>query len=283
MATSRITARAKINLTLHVTGQQADGYHLLDSLVVFADQGDTITARSAPGLSLVTDGPFANAVPMDGSNLVLQAADLMLARAPVGVGASITLQKSLPPASGIGGGSADAAATLTALSRIWGIGLPPMEAVVTLGADVPVCLRGEASHMGGIGDELSPLQGLPECWAVLANPMEAVSTPAVFSALKTHNGASMPQPFPEIANIYDFAAWLAEQRNDLQDPAIRLVPVIGDVLTAIGHNPECLLTRMSGSGGTCFGLFADEAAAQRGAAALGEDHPEWWVTFTRLR
>lgn len=272
---------AKINLTLHVTGQREDGYHLLDSLVVFAGIGDRLRAVPAQDLSLTIEGPFAADVPGGDDNLVLKAARLVAG----GTGAAFTLTKLLPPTSGIGGGSADAAAAIRAVMRLRlmsGAPMAPMskaeaDAVVALGADVPVCLASHPARMRGIGAQLDWLPPLPELHVVLVNPRVEVPTPVVFRALTQKNNAPMPDSLPQWPDAAALAAWLAEQRNDLETPARSHAPVIGDVLAALADQPGALFTRMSGSGATCFALFAKEDAAIAAAEALRADHPDWWA------
>lgn len=266
-------ARAKINLTLHVTGQREDGYHLLDSLVCFADVYDTLHVRAAEDLRLSVEGPMARGVPTDGRNLVMQAAGLFAGTA----GAEIVLTKALPHAAGIGGGSADAAAALLALAELWDAPLP--DDALRLGADVPVCLAPGALRMRGVGEVLTPVLPLPPLWAVLVNPGVAVETPPVFKALTDKNGAPMAQDVPEFAHAGDLISWCAAQRNDLQAPALQIAPVIGDVLEAL---QPAGLARMSGSGATCFGLCttADEASGL--AQQISGARPDWWVQSARL-
>ncbi len=278
MATETVEfAPAKVNLTLHVTGQRADGYHLLDSLVVFAEVGDRVTVAPAPALTLSITGPQSSALPVSDDNLVLRAARLM------GVGAAITLDKVLPVASGIGGGSADAAATLRALSRMTGQALPDAAAVLSLGADVPVCLRGQALRMQGVGERLDPVPALPPAWLVLVNPGVAVSTPAVFRALTRKDNAPMPQAMPRLNSAADLAAFLLMMHNDMEPAAIALQPLIGAVKSALSAQPGCLIARMSGSGATCFGLFADGLAASSAARSLQSHQPGWWVAAAQIR
>jgi 4-diphosphocytidyl-2-C-methyl-D-erythritol kinase len=270
------TAFAKINLCLHVTGQRPDGYHLLDSLVAFADAGDVITCTAADGLALTITGPQAANLPVTDDNLVLRAA-----RAMGRMGAAITLEKHLPVASGIGGGSADAAATLRALLRLWNLPLPDPATVLALGADVPVCLSGQTLRMQGVGEVLTPLPPLPETHILLVNPRVGVATPAVFRALACKTNPPLPEP-PRFADAAALAAWLTDQRNDLEPPAITLTPVIATVKTAIAAQSGCLLARMSGSGATCFGLFATAAKTRAAANSLNAAHPDWWITPSRL-
>ncbi len=278
MAVERL-ARAKINLALHVTGQRGDGYHLLDSLVAFAETGDTVRVEAAGCLSLTIDGPMASGLPVTDDNLVLRAARLF----GVSHGAHIHLTKRLPIASGIGGGSADAAAALLALSDLWSLPLPPPETVLTLGADVPVCLSGRPARMQGIGEVVTPLTApLPPAWAVLTNPGVAVSTPAIFRALAQKSNSALPETLGPWPDLSAFAQFLTAQRNDLAPPACALEPVITDVLTALTAQPGCALARMSGSGATCFGLFPSEPAANAAAEGLRRAHPGWWTTSARL-
>jgi 4-diphosphocytidyl-2-C-methyl-D-erythritol kinase len=264
-------APAKVNLALHVTGRRSDGLHILDSLVVFPRVGDVIEAEPADRLSLAIDGRFARDLSAGAENLVLRAARLF---GPAR-GAALRLTKSLPVASGIGGGSADAAATLRLLARVWQAPLPRPEAVLSLGADVPACLAGQACRMSGIGDRLAPL-ALPPFWMVLANPGVPLATAAVFAGLAGHITAALPAPpaFPDSEALF---AWLAAQRNDLEPAARRAVPLVGDTVAALAAQPGCHLARMSGSGATCFGLFATETPTLAAADALGRAHPSWWV------
>lgn len=262
-------AAAKINLALHVTGQRADGYHLLDSIVVFAGVGDWVTVSPADRLGLTVTGPQGSGLSGD-DNLVLQAARCL------GVAAALALEKHLPVASGIGGGSADAAATLRVLSALCGVALPDAAAVLALGADVPVCLAGVPVRMQGVGEVLTPLPPLPECYVVLVNPGMAVATPEVFKALPRKDNPEMTA-MPACQSAMELAAWLRDQRNDLEAPAMALAPVIADVKAALEARPGCLMARMSGSGATCFGLFASEELAKAAVGALREDAPAWWV------
>lgn len=260
-------APAKLNLTLHVTGQRPDGWHLLDSLVVFAALGDTVTAGDAPGLTV--DGPMAAGVPTGPDNLILRAAALAGVAAP-----ALRLTKRLPAASGMGGGTSDAAATL----RHYGA-RPDTAALMRLGADLPVCVAAPApSRMQGLGEGVSPVPGLPGLWLVLVNPGVPLETPAVFGALACRDNPAMPDPLPGWPDAPALVAWLATQRNDLEAPARSLAPAIGAALQALAAQPGCGLARMTGSGATCFGIFASRAS--RDAAALALDRPGWWVAAT---
>jgi 4-diphosphocytidyl-2-C-methyl-D-erythritol kinase len=261
-------APAKVNLTLHVTGQRADGYHLLDSLVVFADVGDRLQVQLGES-GLAVSGPMADGVPTDGRNLVLKAAALM------GVSAQISLEKHLPAAAGIGGGSSDAAAVLRALQELTGQMAP--QAGVSLGADVPVCMAGRAAFMRGIGEDIDPVPGLGDLHAVLVNPGVEVPTGAVFKGLERKDNPPM-EPLP---NADGMMGWLRRQRNDLEPPACAVQPVIGEVLATLRQTQACQLARMSGSGATCFGLYASPETAQSAAKALAGHG--WWVQATTLR
>ncbi len=266
-------APAKVNLALHVTGRRADGYHLLDSLVAFPRTGDRLRAGPAATLSLAIDGPFAGDLGAGADNLVLRAARLL--RADAADGAALRLTKSLPVASGIGGGSADAAAALRLLARLWDRPLPPRATLAALGADVPVCVAGTSARMRGIGDDLAPV-ALPSFWLVLVNPGVPVPTPAVFAALARRDNDPLPDP-PAFADAEALAGWLAARRNDLEAPATTVAPEIRTVLAALAAAPGCRLARMSGSGATCFGLFTAAAPARAAAAAIRAARPAWWT------
>jgi 4-diphosphocytidyl-2-C-methyl-D-erythritol kinase len=272
-------APAKINLTLHVTGRRADGYHLLDSLVAFADVGDHVQVVQAPGLSFQVTGPMSAGIPVDGSNLVLRAA---LALNAGRQGASITLEKHLPAAAGIGGGSSDAAAALRTLSDLWDVPMPALRDVLGLGADVPVCLKRSVCRMAGIGEQIGEVPALPNIPAVLVNPGVEVSTPKVFKALECRDNPAMPPVVPSFRDVFALARWLAAQRNDLERAARAMAPGISLALDALAGRDGCLLSRMSGSGATCFGLFDSMESAERAAAILSEAVPAWWVRACRL-
>jgi 4-diphosphocytidyl-2-C-methyl-D-erythritol kinase len=272
-------APAKINLYLHVVGRRADGYHLLDSLVAFADIGDEIVAAPAETLSLALSGPEAAALAELGeSNLVLRAARDFAAHHEVHVGAAVNLVKNLPIASGIGGGSSDAAATLRGLSALWD---RPLDAGATavaaaLGADVPACLDARPVWVSGVGEHLDPLPSLPPLGIVLANPRRELPTAAVFRA---RQGEFTSDQFVRATprNAVGLFGLLRQCRNDLTEAAQGLMPEIAVVLTRLAALPEAYLSRMSGSGATCFALFSDRAAAERGATLLAGSEPGWWV------
>lgn len=267
-------AAAKINLHLHVTGRRPDGYHLLDSLVMFADIGDVVEAVPGDGLSLVVDGPFAAGLGGEADNLVLRAARRLAALAGVTPNAALRLTKWLPVASGIGGGSADAAAALRVLCGLWGVAPELSALAAALGADVPACLASRPALLGGVGETLQEVPALPEFGLLLVNPGVAVPTPAVFAAREAGStpACRLPAAWPDLDA---FIGWLTPLRNDLEAPARRLCPQIGAVLAAIGDLEGCRLARMSGSGATCFGLFETPEAARQAAGQLNRQ--EWWI------
>lgn len=282
MAFSRIPAPAKLNLFLHVTGRRADGYHLLESLTCLTGYADRLDIAPADTLELRITGPYAQALPVAQDNLVLRAARLLQAQAHGAPrGASILLHKHIPVGAGLGGGSADAAAALDALARFWDMRLSPEARhamALSLGSDVPACALGAPGWVTGTGDTVAPV-AVPGGWAVLVNPGLPLLTADVFRAFRAPFAASVapPPPLPDIAAL---AAWAARQRNVLEDAALSLCPAIGDVLSALAATENCLLPRMSGSGATCFGLYAGAAQARAAAARIRAAHPGWWVQAT---
>jgi 4-diphosphocytidyl-2-C-methyl-D-erythritol kinase len=281
-------APAKINLALHVEGRRADGYHLLDTLVVFTDAGDRLggvaVADAAQGLDI--SGPFAAGLPAGRDNLIWRATDALFAA--VGFGAdnrqalSLHLEKQLPVASGIGGGSADAAATLRLVNRMLDLGMDEArlaEIALSLGADVPMCVYSRAIRARGIGEEIAFVGDLPRLNLVLANPGSSLATPAVFAERKGAMGMGLGA-LPRFADAGGLATWLAGTRNDLEEAACRLAPPVQAVLDVMASRPGCLLARMSGSGGTVFGIFTDEAAAEGAAREISGAEPGWWVKAT---
>ncbi|MDE0849618.1 4-(cytidine 5'-diphospho)-2-C-methyl-D-erythritol kinase [Yoonia sp.] len=280
MGSSKAIAPAKVNLTLHVTGQRDDGYHLLDSLVVFTDAGDVIKVAPANTLTLAVSGPFAFGVPTDGTNLILRAAETLRRIRGVIKGAAITVEKHLPNAAGLGGGSSDAATTLKLLAELWEVS--PLSAsnteVLMLGADVPVCMRSPTpTRMSGIGELLAPVPKLPTCALVLINPKVSVPTGAVFDGLATKQNPPMDH-IPENLSFADFADWLAAQRNDLQPPAIKTAPAIKAAIDRLNKNPTIAFAGMSGSGATCFGITKNMADARHAARIIQVAEMGWWVT-----
>lgn len=279
-----IRAPAKVNLFLEIVGRRADGYHLLQSLVAFADVADVVRARPSDDLTLAIDGPFGAGLATEPDNLVLRAARRLAEATGVTRGAAIALTKNIPVAAGLGGGSADAAAALTALATLWGVRLPDAardRIAVSLGADVPVCLFGRPALVGGIGEAIAPAPALPPLGVVLVNPRIPVPTAAVF---KARSGPFSPvQAFAAPAGgSAEFAAALDRRRNDLAAPAVTVAPAIAVVLDTIAATRGCLLARLSGSGATCFGLYGDAGAAELAAAAISAARSGWWVQATRL-
>lgn len=270
MPAIEVFAPAKVNLALHVTGRRADGYHLLDSLVAFAPVGDRLRLHPAEAMRLRVHGPEAAGVPEDGTNLVLRAAEVL----GPGPAAAIELEKCLPAASGIGGGSSDAAAALRGLAWLRGQGVAA-QGLERLGADVPMCLDPRPARTRGIGEDLTPVS-LPDLPAVLVNPRVEVSTPAVFKALAVKENPALPE-IPTFVDRLSCLGWLAAQRNDLEVPAMRLAPAIAQVLAVLGASAGCHFARMSGSGATCFGLYETAGDATAAAAEIAAAHPDWWV------
>lgn len=272
MATKAFAA-AKINLTLHVIGQRADGYHLLDSLVAFADVGDELEFEPGEELSISVAGEHADGVPTDSRNLIWKAAEAIRWTGHV------TLNKVLPHGGGIGGGSSDAAATLRYAAEM-GFKLAP-DLPISLGADIPVCMLAQGARMRGIGERVEAIS-LPQLPALLVNPGVEVPTVAVFQSMAARNNPAMPGDIPAFDCVEDCAEWLADQRNDLQNPAMVLAPQIGQVLEELADTRNVLLARMSGSGSTCFALYPSMKAAHFAAYEIGAAHPDWWCRATPL-
>ncbi len=279
-----VAAPAKLNLYLHVTGRRADGYHTLASLIAFAGLCDTVTAEdAAPGtFTLVLDGPFAVPDLQGGDNLALRAAHALDKATGGGHGCALRLTKNIPVAAGLGGGSADAAATLLALAHLWRADGAPLAGIgLALGADVPVCLASAPSLVTGIGEGLAPAPELPPMGLVLVNPRVAVETRAVFAAYDAD-----PAPVREVPgtlpagtprNAVELSRFLAMTANDLTAAARGIAPEVARVLAAIAADSACRLARMAGSGATCFGLYDDRNAAKAAALRLADGNPGWWV------
>lgn len=287
MTTLATPAPAKVNLFLHVGPVKPNGRHDLDSLVAFGGIGasDYVKAELADEISLTVNGPFgADAGPVE-DNLVLRAAKALQQASGVRAGARIELQKWLPVAAGIGGGSSDAAAVLRRLTQLWGVDRAHARRVAPgLGGDVPVALEGAPARMRGEGERVMPA-ALPWISALLVNPRVACPTGPVFRAFDEDGGGAVfseIDPWPEFSSAKELGGWLARQRNDLEAPAIRLVPEIGEVLSLLRQQRGVLLARMSGSGATCFALFAELAEAERASIILKQERPDWWAVPTRL-
>ena len=278
-------APAKINLYLHVTGRRDDGYHELDSLVVFADVGDRVRARPAVETTVELSGPYAGSLEDGEGNLVLRAFKVLSEHIGSTANIGLKLEKNLPVASGIGGGSADASAVIKALITLWDIHVDErdlFDLALELGSDVPACLAGKPTYMSGIGEILEPVEQLPALPAVLVNPDIQISTSAVFKGFSMK--FSEPGHINDMPNdIECLVRALAGRRNDLYDIAKDMVPEIANVLTMLEATSGCLLARMSGSGATCFGIYANGADAQIAAHMIGGIKPYWWVMPTILQ
>lgn len=278
-------APAKVNLTLRIPGKRTDGYHEIESLVMFADYGDTLTFKPADVFSLTVDGPFAAA--LGGENLIEKAATTYSRLTGRALGGAFHLTKRLPVAAGIGGGSADAAAAFRLLQRHYRdpeslTSLLP--AAQTIGADVPACLGSRVCLMTGIGEKLYPLARTEPVPAILVNPMQPLPTAQVFRAL---NSEPLPDDFveaqpPHLASLDEILAYATAHPNDLELPARGILPIIDDVLAMLSGMPNALIARLSGSGPTCFALFREMAEAESAAAAIAKKRPGWWVQAVRL-
>jgi len=300
-----VFAPAKINLFLHVGERRDDGYHALESLIAFAEVGDRLTLLRAREISLSIGGRFGGALSSGPDNLVIKAAHALLTSPPSGersrvaspragegamlppaqIGAAITLEKNLPVASGIGGGSADAAAALRGLNALWNLRYSEGELLniaEQLGSDVPACLLSRPCWMEGRGERVTPLAPLPQFPLILINPGVMVPTGPVFGSLNARTGLGAKAPIGEIKSVWDLVGYLDGAVNDLEAPASRLAPDIEDALSALDREPGCVLAQMSGSGATCFGLFDQQQFAIGAAERIAQDHPEWWVKLTRI-
>jgi len=279
-----VFAPAKINLCLHVGEKRADGFHALQSLVAFADIGDVLEFSPAETLELIVAGPFAETLREESDNLVLRAARLLAGHARCNAGATITLTKNLPVASGIGGGSADAAAALLGLAKLWQLNIARGELAAlaaTLGSDVPVCLDSKPAWMEGRGERIAPAGPLPIMAMVLVNPGVAVATADVFRSLAKRRGTGTLDHTARLQSPGELMTFLRTTGNDLEVPARALAPAIVQVLDELARMPGVELARMSGSGATCFALFEDGNSAEMAAIALSHSHPQWWVKATQ--
>ncbi|MEO5807147.1 4-(cytidine 5'-diphospho)-2-C-methyl-D-erythritol kinase [Devosia sp.] len=280
-------APAKINLALHVTAKRADGYHDLESLVAFADVADELEAYAAPVDSLAIIGPFSKGLSSGSSNLVARAVAAFRQAWPdhVDTGLALTLSKNLPVAAGLGGGSADAAAALRLMSSLGKAPIPMdelMALAARLGADVPMCLLSVPLLAQGVGEKLTPLAAFPACHVVLVNPLIEVSTADVFRRLRSHDNYPLPELPSPLTRPAQLGIWLAETRNDLEPPARKIVPVIGELVERLRDAQGCILSRMSGSGATVFGLFGSSAQAHQAAHELRSQTSGYWVAAAPL-
>lgn len=271
------TAYAKLNLALHVRRKRDDGYHDLETLFAFCEDGDVLTAEAADEIGLTIDGPFAEGLASDDGNLVIRAAQALRGATGAEQGARLHLIKNLPIASGIGGGSADAAAALRVLCRLWGVDINTSAVALALGADVPACVMSKAMRGEGVGEALTPLDdALAGVAALLVNPLVGVSTSAVFKAWDGVDRGALREGD-------DLLAIARSARNDLTVPALTLAPIIADVLVVLERQAGVTLARMSGSGASCFALFADGAARDVAHHSIIKSQPNWWTMATRLR
>jgi 4-diphosphocytidyl-2-C-methyl-D-erythritol kinase len=282
--TFKLLAPAKINLFLHITGKREDGYHLLQSLMVFVDIGDEMEFSRHDSLFIDVDGPFAGDMPAPHDNLVTKAAQLLAADYKMTSHGRVTLNKKLPVASGIAGGSSDAATALTGFAKLWG--LPEehnrlLKIAQKLGADVPACLIRKPVWAEGIGEKTTRLPEMPPLHFVLANPMVATPTPEVFRRFR----AKFSPPLQFAGRRKSASEWIAGlkiYRNDLLDAALEVTPQIRDVLTALSDTPNCHFARLSGSGATCFGVYDYPEAAMAAVNKLKQQYPRWWVSPATL-
>jgi len=274
----RITAHAKVNLALHVVGQRANGYHELQSLVCLTEFGDQIQLSPEIDFTFKVTGAYSLGIPLDDSNLVVQAAKFMAQKHSRSLDCKIVLEKNLPIASGIGGGSSDAAAVVKALSQYWCVPVPNADELMAMGADIPVCMTTGLTLMEGAGEKIMHLSDAPNWGLLLINPNVGVSTPAVFNALSNKNNPPMHNVIEKCVDV----AWLWHQRNDLELPSMAIVPEVSAVIDVLSSTPHCQVARMSGSGATCFGIFTSIAEANTAAESIQYAHPNWWVVATKL-
>ena len=273
-------AQAKLNLYLHITGKRDDGYHLLDSLVVFTEFGDRITVEASDDLSLTITGEFATGLPTQ-DNIVMKAAHALREKCGVSTGAKLAIEKLIPVGAGLGGGSSDAAAAMLLLNELWQTGLDKeqlAEIGLPLGADVPMCVHQAPCMVSGIGEVIAPTPELPAFHLLLVNPRQEVLTAEVYRNFQL---SERHQPADEMAGYASLMEWLSAQRNDLQQPATTLCPIIQEVLVAIKETQDCTLTRMCGSGATCFGLYESQQNCIEASKRITSAHPDWWVQSTQ--
>ncbi len=273
MAQLRANAPAKLNLTLHILGKREDGYHELESLVVFLEIGDEISIQPSDDLHVNISGLFSGSIPVSDDNIVLKAARALQQAADVSHGASIRINKQIPVGAGLGGGSADAAATLHRLNQLWGCAFS-LEQLCnigqTLGADVPACLHGVPLMMTGIGEHILPVGALPPMPIVLVNPAIHLLTKHVYDAYLVASHAP-----------WQYGDSLQVARNDLESAAIALCPTVKVILEMLAQQTGCVFSRLCGSGSTCFGVFENNELAQTAADEIHKNHPHWWVRATK--
>ena len=275
-------ASAKVNLCLKIVGQKSDGFHLLDSIVGFTEFGDHLSFKKSDELKLTAKGAFSDQIPVDKSNLILKAAELLRTINNIKTGAHITLTKNLPPSAGLGGGSSDAAATIRGLSRLWGTDLPEIDDLMKIGSDLPVCINQKTQHMKGFGEVLEEINTFPNLPILLVNPLKKVSTQTVFRMLKNKKNPPLSKYEKLFQAKKDWINWLLLQRNDLMEPAVKVEPVISEVLRLISKQISVEKVSMSGSGATCFGIFENKHDCDLAMKRVRLERPDWWSVSTEI-
>ena len=275
-------ASAKVNLCLQIVGQKSNGFHLLDSIVGFTEFGDHLSFKKSDELELTAKGAFSDQIPVDKSNLILKAAELLRKINNIKTGAHITLTKNLPPSAGLGGGSSDAAATIRGLSRLWDTDLPEIDDLMKIGSDLPVCIHQKTQHMKGFGEVLEEINTFPNLPILLVNPLKKVSTQTVFRMLKNKKNRPLSK-FEKLSQAkQDWINWLLLQRNDLMEPAVKVEPVIYEVLRLISKQISVEKVSMSGSGATCFGIFENKHDCDLAMKRVRLERPDWWSVSTEI-
>ena len=275
-------ASAKVNLCLKIVGQKSNGFHLLDSIVGFTEFGDHLSFKKSDELKLTAKGAFSDQIPVDKSNLILKAAELLRTINNIKTGAHITLTKNLPPSAGLGGGSSDAAATIRGLSRMWGTDLPEIHDLMKIGSDLPVCINQKTQHMKGFGEVLEEINTFPNLPILLVNPLKKVSTQTVFRMLKNKKNPPLSKYEKLFQAKKDWINWLLLQRNDLMEPAVKVEPVISEVLQLISKQISVEKVSMSGSGATCFGIFENKHDCDLAMQRVRLERPDWWSVSTEI-
>ena len=275
-------ASAKVNLCLQIVGQKSNGFHLLDSIVGFTEFGDHLSFKKSDELALTMKGAFSDQIPVDKSNLILKAAELLRTINNIKAGAHITLTKNLPPSAGLGGGSSDAAATIRGLSRLWGTDLPDIDDLMKIGSDLPVCINQKTQHMKGFGEVLEEINTFPNLPILLVNPLKKVSTQTVFRMLKNKKNPPLSKYEKLFQTKKDWINWLLLQRNDLMEPAVKVEPVISEVLRLISKQISVEKVSMSGSGATCFGIFENKQDCDLAMKRVRLERPDWWSVSTEI-
>ena len=275
-------ASAKVNLCLQIVGQKPNGFHLLDSIVGFTEFGDHLSFKKSDKLELTVQGAFSDQIPVDRSNLILKAAELVRKLNDIKTGAHITLTKNLPPSAGLGGGSSDAAAAIRGLSRLWGTDLPEIDDLMKIGSDLPVCINQKTQHMKGFGEVLEEINTFPNLPILLVNPLKKVSTHTVFRMLQNKKNP----PLSKYEKLFQakkyWINWLLLQRNDLMEPAVKVEPVISEVLRLISKQVSVEKVSMSGSGATCFGVFENKHDCDLAMKRVRLERPDWWSVSTEI-